>query len=191
MASPQPALRQSPHIHIVGQKCPTCDQPIPNDKAEQVRARIEARDRELTAAAKALAASEFAQDKARIEASAKASIDAMTAQMAAKEAAARADGAKTAQAAMQEKLTALAQAKDAAEIAAKERTEAAEAAKVAAEIEAKDRRAEPRNCIERAASRVARRVRQGQGGRRRRSRPRTLRRAAEASHHGSGPSAPA
>ena len=38
---------------------------------------------------------------------------------------------------MQEKLTALAQAKDAAEIAAKERTEAAEAAKVAAEIEAK------------------------------------------------------
>jgi uncharacterized protein with PIN domain len=46
MASPQPALRPSqPHIHLKGALCPVCDQPIPHEKAEQVQARIEARDR--------------------------------------------------------------------------------------------------------------------------------------------------
>src|SRR2546426_9689370 len=106
MASPQPALRQSqPHIHFAGQKCPTSDQPYPNEKAELVRARIEARERELTDTATPRASQRYALEKAQLEASAKTAIETVTAQIAAKEAAARADGAKAAEATMQEKLT--------------------------------------------------------------------------------------
>jgi hypothetical protein len=138
MASSLPALRQSqPHLHIAGQRCPVCEQPIPNEKAEQVRARMEARDRELTAAANARAAQQFAHEKAQIEANAKTAIEMLTTQIATKEAAARADGAKVAEATMQQKLTALEQAKAASDAAAKERIAVAEAAKTAAEIEAK------------------------------------------------------
>jgi uncharacterized protein with PIN domain len=57
MAPTQPALRPSPgpYIHIAGQRCPVCDQPIPNEKAQEVHARMEARERALTEAANARA----------------------------------------------------------------------------------------------------------------------------------------
>ena len=47
MAPSQPAFRQSrePHLHIAGERCSVCDQPISNEKAEDVRARFEARER--------------------------------------------------------------------------------------------------------------------------------------------------
>jgi hypothetical protein len=49
MAAPQPAVRSSqPHIHISGLQCPVCDQPIPSEKADQVRARMDAREREVS-----------------------------------------------------------------------------------------------------------------------------------------------
>jgi|SRR6185437_15380645 len=136
MASARFASAPTPY-RISGQKCPVCEQPIPNEKAEQVRARMEARDRELTAAASARAALQFAQEKAQIEASAKAAIETINAEIATKEAAARADGAKAAEATMQEKFTALEQARASAAAVAQERIAAAQAAKTAAEIEAK------------------------------------------------------
>jgi hypothetical protein len=76
MASPQPALRQSheAHLHILGETCPVCEQSIPNDRAEAVQARMEARERALADAADARAAQQIQAEKARIEAAASASI---------------------------------------------------------------------------------------------------------------------
>jgi DNA repair exonuclease SbcCD ATPase subunit len=33
--------RNEPHVHVNEDRCPLCDQPIPNDKAEEVRRRWE------------------------------------------------------------------------------------------------------------------------------------------------------
>ena len=69
MSLSQPAFRQSrePHLHLAGQACPVCDQPIPNEMAEAVRARLEARDKRLADAALARAAEKFAAEKAQLE----------------------------------------------------------------------------------------------------------------------------
>ncbi len=68
MASPQPVLRQpsDPHVHALGETCPVCDQPIPNDKAEAVRARVAAlSDRE--AAAERLIAAKGRRSKRQLQ----------------------------------------------------------------------------------------------------------------------------
>src|SRR5215470_10050776 len=105
MVSPQAALRESleSHIHVLGDTCPVCDQPIPNDKAEAVRARMEARERVLADAARAEAAQQIAAEKARIEA------------------AARAAGKNEADAALRGKLAAAEQAKALSEATSQER----------------------------------------------------------------------
>jgi hypothetical protein len=128
MASPQTVLRQpsDPHVHALSETCPVCDQPIPNDKAEAVRARVAA----LSDAAKAAAARQIAAERAQIEAAAAAAIekarqDSAAAikkvidESAAKEAAARATGKAEADATLQEKLTATERAKVEAETAAR------------------------------------------------------------------------
>jgi DNA repair exonuclease SbcCD ATPase subunit len=50
VASPSPQLSAISRlqIHPAGEFCPYCEQPIPNEKAEQVRARTEAKERELS-----------------------------------------------------------------------------------------------------------------------------------------------
>jgi hypothetical protein len=87
---PRPAPQ--PHIHIAGNRCPYCDQPIPNDKAEEIRARMEAEERQRTDALTARLTQQFAQEKAQMEA------------------AAREDEKKKAEAAAQQKIAALEQA---------------------------------------------------------------------------------
>jgi hypothetical protein len=42
-----PGLAERPHIHASGDRCPTCDQPIPNDRLAEVRNRIAAKERQL------------------------------------------------------------------------------------------------------------------------------------------------
>ena len=49
-----------PHVHIAEERCPVCEQLIPNDQARQVRSRMEALDGERRAAM----LDEFARDKA-------------------------------------------------------------------------------------------------------------------------------
>ena len=46
--SPSSALQNAPkpHVHITGQSCPFCDQPIPADKLEEISGRIAAREQE-------------------------------------------------------------------------------------------------------------------------------------------------
>ena len=43
MATPQPALRSVPgdHLHVDG-GCPDCEQPIPNDRAQEIQGRFKA-----------------------------------------------------------------------------------------------------------------------------------------------------
>lgn len=50
MASTEPsALHPKQHVHIVGEHCPWCDQPITHDKFEQIQARIQREERKRTA----------------------------------------------------------------------------------------------------------------------------------------------
>ena len=139
MVSAQVALRESreAHIHVVSETCPVCDQPIPNDKAEGVRARLEAREKALTDAARAAAAQQIAAERAQIEAAARAAIekagkekaDALKKAMdqgAAREAAARADGKNEADAELRDRLAVAEQAKADADATARERIAALE-----------------------------------------------------------------
>ena len=75
MALAQPALRLDQHTPPFAETCPTCDQPIPNEKAREIRARAAAAEERLVAKAEAVAAQKFAADKARIEAAAKALVE--------------------------------------------------------------------------------------------------------------------
>ena len=56
-----------PHVHVAEERCPVCEQPIPNEKAKQVRSRMEAWDGERRAAM----LEEFGRDKAEAEARAR------------------------------------------------------------------------------------------------------------------------
>jgi hypothetical protein len=75
MAPAQSALRLEPHVHPFTETCPTCDQPIPNEKAMEIRARAAAMEKRLADAADARAADKIAMEKAQIEAAAKAKVE--------------------------------------------------------------------------------------------------------------------
>jgi hypothetical protein len=105
--SPQVSAVTHPHLHFAGERCPYCEQPIPNEKAEQVRARAEARERELSEGLTARLTQKFALERAQIENSAQALVDQvrnegvaalekLKGEVASREAAARAEGRKTA-----------------------------------------------------------------------------------------------
>src|SRR5262245_41941205 len=151
MATVQPALRPSqPHIHIQGALCPVCDQPIPNEKADQVQARIEARDRAAGEAATLRLREQFAAERVQMEANARAVLEKVQREGAAtigvirKESAAAIavvkreaegtdtagseEGAKTAQAAAQQQIAALMRAKADTDAAAQQKIEALELA---------------------------------------------------------------
>ena len=70
------------HLHILEETCPVCDQPIPNDRADEVRARAEEQERALTQAAEARAAQQLQAEKTRIEAAASANIEQLRADQA-------------------------------------------------------------------------------------------------------------
>jgi DNA repair exonuclease SbcCD ATPase subunit len=145
--APQPAIQPShPHFHLQGAVCPVCDQPIPNEKAGQVKARIEARDRAAADALTARLKEQFAAERVQIEANARvvleqaqrdsaAAIEAVKKESAAainlakrdaqqRETVARDEGTKAAQAAAQQQIAALTQAMSDAETAAKQKIEA-------------------------------------------------------------------
>ena len=76
MVAHEPALQPVPesHIHPATETCPRCDQPIPNEKAREVRARAEAQKRRMDAAANARAEQRIAAEKERIESQASSAI---------------------------------------------------------------------------------------------------------------------
>ncbi len=151
MAAAQPALRPSqPHLHVQDALCPVCDQPIPNEKADQVQARIEARDRAAADAVAARLKEQFAAERVHIDAKARAvlektqkegaaAIEAVKKESAAaiefvkgeaqrREAAARNEGAQAAQATAEQQIAALIQAKSDADERAKQKIAALELA---------------------------------------------------------------
>jgi hypothetical protein len=71
----QQAFRLHDEIHPSTETCPTCDQPIPNEKAKEIRARAAAMEKRLAAEAESRATQKLAADKAEIEAAAKARIE--------------------------------------------------------------------------------------------------------------------
>ena len=142
MATPEPALRsiREPHIHALGETCPMCDQPIPNDKAEEVRARMETQERSAALVANTRADQQIAAEKARIEAAAGAKFEELrkekeealekaAADAAIRAEAALAEGRKAAEAALQEQVAAAQKAKADAEQSAAQKVIEAEAKK--------------------------------------------------------------
>ena len=142
MATPEPALRsiREPYIHALGETCPMCDQPIPNDKAEEVRARMETQERSAALVANTRADQQIAAEKARIEAAAGAKFEELrkekeealekaAADAAVRAEAALAEGRKAAEAALQEQVAAAQRAKADAERSAAQKVIEAEAKK--------------------------------------------------------------
>ena len=101
-----------PHLHLAGDRCPTCDQPIPNEQREAVNNRIEARDRQVQADAEARVKAEVQQ--ARAEGA--AALEAVKAQFATREQLARAEGENRATEGFAAKLKETAEAKAAADM---------------------------------------------------------------------------
>src|SRR5262245_58734155 len=82
-----------PHLHIAGEQCPLCEQPIPNERYEEISKRIVVKERERQAAADARAKTEIDAIKSQTQ----AQIDAVKAESAAKEAVALQQGRKAAE----------------------------------------------------------------------------------------------
>jgi hypothetical protein len=125
------------HVHAVSETCPTCDQPIPNEKAKEIRARAAAMERRLADVADARAAQQIATEKAQIEAAAMArveqaerekneAVNKVTAEAAVEVEAAKLEGRKLAEAGFEARIAAAEQAKTDAE-KAKAEAEAASA----------------------------------------------------------------
>ena len=128
MATPEPALMPVPetHVHAATETCPTCDQPIPNEKAMEIRARAEERKRRTDEAANARADRRIAEERKRIETEAASAIGELreetetalkkaNAAADARVEAATAEGRKLAEAALREEVAAAQQAKTEAE----------------------------------------------------------------------------
>jgi hypothetical protein len=148
--------------------CPTCEQPIPNDKAKEIRARAAALEKRLADAAEARAAQKLAEQKAQIEDAAKARVEQAerdkgeavkkaNTEATAKIEAAKIEGQKLAEAGYAAQLAAAQKAKADAE-KAKAEADAAAAQKIAAaEQAAKTRQEEAQKQID-AANAKARQV---------------------------------
>jgi hypothetical protein len=95
---------QSPHLHIDGETCPWCEQEIPPERLEEIRGKIEVREREQRHAITAKLEQQYAIDKEQADAKAKADLELERRQSAAREAAAREEARKAAEAAAAEKL---------------------------------------------------------------------------------------
>jgi len=110
MVSAQPSLQQSakPHLHVQGEQCPLCEQPIPQEKSKEITERIAAKERRQQAEIDA----RILREKAEAEAKAKleietvrqqglAAVEAAKAEAATREATAREEGKRVAEAALQ------------------------------------------------------------------------------------------
>lgn len=114
-ASQQPAVASRPHLHLAGDTCPYCEQPIPNERAAEVRARADAKERQVTDAVSARLTQMFALERVQMETNAEARIaqvqneraaelEHVRANAAVREAAARDEARAAAEAALAERL---------------------------------------------------------------------------------------
>jgi hypothetical protein len=73
--SPEFSSALASHFHFNLETCPTCGQEIPPDKLEEISGRIAARERQQTLAITAQLERQFAAEKARADAKAKADLE--------------------------------------------------------------------------------------------------------------------
>jgi Uncharacterized protein conserved in bacteria (DUF2130) len=94
-----------PHGHGAGERCPWCDQPIPTDKADAIKGRIAAKEREHQTLLTSRLEEQFAREKALLQAQTTAALEqarnGLAQEFAAKEAAAREEARKAAETALQ------------------------------------------------------------------------------------------
>jgi hypothetical protein len=118
------------HIHAAGETCPTCDQPIPHDRFEEIKEKIETRQSAHTAQIAARLQEQFKREKAdALEQAGLEAAAALTAQVAG----AREEERRAAEVAANEKLAEAARINQEAQAAMQTRIDQAEAAKTAAE----------------------------------------------------------
>lgn len=144
------------HPHIAGARCPWCDQPIPHEKFDEIRARIEAKERERSVEVERRLKEQVAREKAQAEAKTKAEVEAAQKAAAAaiektkqdaatREAAVREEARKATEATMAPKLAEAEQAKKTAE-------QQLRAAKAAQEEQLAQRLKEQREALEKAST---------------------------------------
>lgn len=68
------------HLHVAGEHCPWCDQPIPHGKFEEITKRVQQREREQFEAMRMQLTAEAAQKAADADARAEAAIAAAAAE---------------------------------------------------------------------------------------------------------------
>jgi hypothetical protein len=130
-----PPFRQSPlpRLHIYSETCPWCEQDIPPEKLEEINGKIAARERQQAHAITAKLEQQYAIDKARADAKAKADLELERQHSAARETAAREEARKAAEAAAAEKLVAIESARLQSEAVLQARITESEATKAAAQ----------------------------------------------------------
>ena len=113
MVSAQPSLQQSgkPHLHVQGEQCPLCEQPIPQERSKEITERIAAKERRQQAEinARVLREKAAAEAKAKLEIETVrqqgvAAVEAAKAEAATREATAREEGKRVAEATLQANL---------------------------------------------------------------------------------------
>lgn len=118
------------HIHSTSESCPVCDQPIPHDRFDEFKARIEARQSAHTAEIASRLQDQFALEKASaLEQARREASATLTAQVAS----AREEERRTAEVAAHEKLAEAARVNEEARAVLQARIDQAQAAKIAAE----------------------------------------------------------
>ncbi|WP_316162836.1 hypothetical protein [Bradyrhizobium sp. SZCCHNRI20481] len=157
MATPQTALSPSiaAHQHPADETCPYCDQPIPNDRAEEVRSRFEFKQQQAAAALKVQADKAIADAQVAMETAKKEEIEKLKAAALAEKNAALEEAKKAAEEAGRQKIESLSAEREAATLKAAEaegkRLEAVsqfEALKAQTETIAAARAAETRTALE-------------------------------------------
>jgi hypothetical protein len=139
MATPQPALRSVPgdHLHVDGEVCPYCEQPIPNDRAQEIQERFKAKEHAQVEALKKQMSEQLARERQQLEANAKAAvekvqtesvaaIEKLRAESLVQQTVARSEGMKTAEAAAQERIQSLIAANETLQVATTEKVAEAE-----------------------------------------------------------------
>jgi hypothetical protein len=113
-----PAVRSAEHLHPAGETCPYCEQSIPNDRAQEIRARYALKQRQEEAAMKVRLDQQVADARAQFETEKKTQIEKLkeenaaalqkaTADALARETSAHEQGKQAAAAEAQQKLEAL------------------------------------------------------------------------------------
>jgi hypothetical protein len=129
-AALQPA--QHGHFHTEGEVCPYCEQPVPNDRIEEIRARFDAKERQRFEGLKAEFEAAAKVQANQIQRDAATAIEKVRAEAAAQQNAAREEGRKAAEAGLQGKIVELTQANATLQSATREQVAEAERQKAQA-----------------------------------------------------------